>query len=494
MKSIIRSAWFWVSLVTLLGAVLRLYHLGYKSLWLDEAVIYLNSLGGVQEILEKNAIHNSAPPAFTFLIHGMIWIGKEEFWLRLPSCLAGILCIPIAYGVFRRYAGRWSSISGCLLLAVAPAQIRYSQEVREYSLVVLLTLVMVFWIIQYLHSRRDRHLVLFSLTAAIAVLFQYGLSLVTAVLCGMLILNLRKDGKKGIARFTLSLVPILLAVVWVILFSLRHQYQAGGFASTSYLSDAYFSGDMGQLIPFVINNTESILRFAFNAEYKLLLLFLVLLGVISSCTQKQGVPLQLTTGLFAITLLAGLLSLYPYTGQRQTIFLTVPLYLMASIGLSYFETRRLLPALCLLVGLFVFYGLRDSVAYLQAESSQNIKPVQKILNHRYWPDDRIYVSPGSIPAFIYYFSPLSGRSVFSLDYYNRPAKMDPVELAESLAAQPGRVWLLFFHYKQEQLTELIEMIQKTREVERFSPPQEYVQFYLVKDRNPDTDSDPDLEK
>ena len=81
-----------------------------------------------------------------------------------------------------------------------------------------------------------------------------------------------------------------------------------------------------------------------------------------------------------------------------------------------------------------------------------------------------------------------------MDYYNRPAKMDPVELAESLAAQPGRVWLLFFHYKQEQLTELIEMIQKTREVERFSPQEEYVQFYLVKDRNPDTDSDPDLEK
>src|SRR5579862_6147360 len=90
--------------IILLGACLRLYHLGFKSLWLDEAVLYWISRGDWASIIAQNASQNSAPLTFALLLHAVsCWWGESESALRLISCVAGIASIPALYFLGRQF-------------------------------------------------------------------------------------------------------------------------------------------------------------------------------------------------------------------------------------------------------------------------------------------------------------------------------------------------------------------------------------------------------
>jgi len=479
MKELFRKPLFYVVIITLLGAFLRLYHLGFKSLWFDELVIYSNSLGSISEIVQKNALRNSAPPTFTFLVHFISYLGHSEFWLRLPSCIAGILAIPVGYLAFKRHAGQLGAVFGCLLLAIAHIQIKYSQEVREYSFVVLFALLLCYFTIEAIHKKDLKHFLLFTMTASISILFQYGLALVVTVLSGIIFAYLVKDGKRKLGWFVLSYIPVVLSVVLVYFTSLRYQYQPGGFASSTYLSSSYFRGDIAHLPVFFIYNTEAIFRFSFSTKCESVLSLLCVLGCFYCVTQKQYFPPLMLFGLFGFIFLASVFSLYPYDGTRQAIFLTVPLYLIASIGMCYFERKNLHPAISILFGIFIIYGGMAAAGDSQKESPENMKPVVKILKDQFRSDDQIFVSPGSAPAFQYYLNSLSDHLVRPGNSCNNQDKTVFTEHIESITVYPGRVWLLFTHYTQKDVDSFIDIIQKKRSIRLVSPPDDYAKLYLV---------------
>ena len=231
MKRLLRQPLLSVLLITLLGAALRLHHLGAKSLWIDEAVIYLNAQGSLSDILEKNACENSAPATFTLLVRAVMLLGNSPFWLRLPSCLAGIVSIPLAYACFRKFTGRSGALLGCLLAATAPTQVLYAQQVREYSIAVLLTLGLLYWFADCMRRQDRRSFLWFSLTAAAAVLFQYGMVFVIGGLLLSLIVRLARTDKKRLGVLAVCLLPVAAAVGVVYVTALRYQFQQGGLRS-----------------------------------------------------------------------------------------------------------------------------------------------------------------------------------------------------------------------------------------------------------------------
>jgi hypothetical protein len=486
MKHIFRRPLLYVVMITLLGAFLRIYHLGFKTLWYDELVIYANSLGSISEIVQKNAIGNSAPPTFTFLVHFISYLGHSEFWLRLPSCIAGILAIPAGYFAFKRYAGKMGAIFGCLLLAVAHTQVRYSQEVREYSFVVLFTILLFYFTTRAIYEKEMKQFFLFGITAAISILFQYGLALVVAVLSGIIFGYLVKDARRKIWWFVLSYIPVVLSVVLVYFISLRYQYQPRGFASSSYLSGSYFGWDIASLPAFFIYNTEAIFRYAFDGKCEALLLLLCVLGCFHCIKQKQYLALLMLYGPFGVIFIAGVLSLYPYDGTRQVIFLSVPLYLICSTGMHYLEKNNYHLVIGVLSGIFIIYGGMDSLCHAQKESPENTKSIVKILKDQFRSGDQIFASPGSAPAFRYYLNWLSGHVVHQPDCYSKQGKTaltEPVDPVEPIITCPGRVWLVFTHYVKEDADSFVDIIQKKRDVRLVSAPDDYAKLYLVTDED-----------
>jgi mannosyltransferase len=144
----LRSEAFWLLALTLLGALLRLWMLGSKGLWYDEASTALMARAAPGQIIQ---FHWDAafehPPVWILLMH--FWskiFGQGEAALRLPSALAGALATPMAWQVARTAwpGDRVTRLAAAGLVATAPVLILYAQEARMYSLVAVLALVSVY--------------------------------------------------------------------------------------------------------------------------------------------------------------------------------------------------------------------------------------------------------------------------------------------------------------------------------------------------------------
>jgi uncharacterized membrane protein len=131
----------------LLGAVLRFYGLGFQSLWSGELASWDISTRETISQVVGSVRSDDHPPLYFLILRFTQWIfGDSEWALRLPSVLAGWLCIPAIYFLGKRLYSEREGIIAALFLAVFWAPIYYSQEARVYSMLILLSILTTyFW-------------------------------------------------------------------------------------------------------------------------------------------------------------------------------------------------------------------------------------------------------------------------------------------------------------------------------------------------------------
>ena len=123
--------------VIAIGAALRLATLGSQSFWFDEAQLAHEaslSFGGLWHTI---GAQETSPPLY-FVI-AWVWgqvLGNGEVALRSLSALLGIATIPLAAAAARELVGRSAGLLAALLVACSPFLIWYSQEAREYALLI----------------------------------------------------------------------------------------------------------------------------------------------------------------------------------------------------------------------------------------------------------------------------------------------------------------------------------------------------------------------
>jgi 4-amino-4-deoxy-L-arabinose transferase-like glycosyltransferase len=122
--------------VTLLGAFVRLVDLGWQSLWVDEYLWTVTaSMKSIAAIVHRP---DGYPPTVALLFRALQRAGLgADWWLRLPSALAGALSVPALYAVGRRLAGPATALLAAGLLAINPMAVWYSQEAGAYAMAML---------------------------------------------------------------------------------------------------------------------------------------------------------------------------------------------------------------------------------------------------------------------------------------------------------------------------------------------------------------------
>lgn len=132
-----------------LGIVLRLrVYLANRSLWLDEAMLALNLAGrDLAALLSKPlAHHQGAPPGFlTVEKLAITALGNHELAFRLLPMLAGTLGLLVFYLAARRVLAGLPLVLATALLACGPLPLYYSAEVKQYSVDLLATSV-ILWL------------------------------------------------------------------------------------------------------------------------------------------------------------------------------------------------------------------------------------------------------------------------------------------------------------------------------------------------------------
>lgn len=125
----------WLTILTVVGAVLRILYLGRWSLEGDEIFTLRDSIV---------APHlSNARPLIYFLNYHLIrpWIHLDELGLRILPAFFGILAIPATYFVVRRLLGTRAGLFAALLVTFSSLHVYHSQSARYWSLVFLLSLI-----------------------------------------------------------------------------------------------------------------------------------------------------------------------------------------------------------------------------------------------------------------------------------------------------------------------------------------------------------------
>jgi len=123
--------------ITALGGFLRIYQIGSKGLWLDEAFSVWMGWQPVKEMLGWLIRIDQHPPLYYLMLHFWMRLGDDPATVRALSALCGTLTIPVLYLLGRRLADAKVGLLAALLLAISPFHVRLAQEARMYTLLAL---------------------------------------------------------------------------------------------------------------------------------------------------------------------------------------------------------------------------------------------------------------------------------------------------------------------------------------------------------------------
>ena len=165
-------------LVTLAGTLLRLFHLGSKSLWMDEAASIALARMPWHQFAWVWWREEGNMTAYYLLLRPWLHIGQTEAWVRLLSVLFGVAAIPAIFFLARRLMGTKVAIIAGVFLAVNPAHVYYSQEARSYSMLVFLAILSCLYFVRAMETRRSVDWMLWALFSIVAVYTHYFAALV----------------------------------------------------------------------------------------------------------------------------------------------------------------------------------------------------------------------------------------------------------------------------------------------------------------------------
>ncbi len=176
-----KKTWFLLLLILIIAFLLRFYGLTHKSLWLDEANGIRIAEKSFSEIITELK-SDVSPPLHYFLLH--LWMkifGKGEFSVRLFVAIFGFLLIPAIYYMGSSLFNRKTGLISALIGAIGEFHVRYSQEVRMYSMLALLGLLSLYFLYKALNTDKISSWVLYIITTILTVYtHNYGLFIAIA--------------------------------------------------------------------------------------------------------------------------------------------------------------------------------------------------------------------------------------------------------------------------------------------------------------------------
>jgi mannosyltransferase len=162
-----------------LATATALLLLGRKSFWLDESYSFVAAHRELTDLLRLVVHDESNMSPYYLALHFWISVGRSEAWLRLLSVLPAIAAVPLFALLVRSLAGRRAAVLAGFGLALNPMHVRYAQEARGYSLLVLCVVASTLIFVRAVLRPRPQLLIAWAVLCAAAAYVHYFAILVT---------------------------------------------------------------------------------------------------------------------------------------------------------------------------------------------------------------------------------------------------------------------------------------------------------------------------
>jgi mannosyltransferase len=332
----VRKSWAPLALgiVMVLGGALRFSGLGAQSLWSDElASWYFSRADGVFQVV-SNVREDIHPPGYFVILHfAQGAFGDSEWALRLPSAIAGWLCIPAIFLLGRRIYSEREGLIAALLVAVSWAGIYFSQETRSYSILILLSIVTTYlWWGMMRGLREERRLpaaetILYVLAAILCAYVHYfGALLIFLQGAALVVLAFR-----AFLKIALVYVPVSLAyALWLpgMAYQMRNSTAQG-----AWIGDATLSTFANYTL-FIFGRSEWL---ALTAAALCVPLFVLAFDFFQRRREKKDAPFP--TGLLLLAWFVGPF-LVGYVLSQSSIQLLTHKNLLVSLPAAYLLVAR----------------------------------------------------------------------------------------------------------------------------------------------------------
>jgi Dolichyl-phosphate-mannose-protein mannosyltransferase len=168
--------------IVLLAVVVRLAGLGDR-LSEDEGFSWLvASAPSVDVFLDRLAAYENTPPLFYALLAPLPL--DDEVWLRLPSLLASVACVPVLYLAVKPLLGTRAALLSALGLAVAPYAVNWSNFSRGFMVANLGLLIALWAVVRLGGDGNRRWWWIYAGGAVLAMYSEYDALLFLAALIG----------------------------------------------------------------------------------------------------------------------------------------------------------------------------------------------------------------------------------------------------------------------------------------------------------------------
>ena len=231
-----------VSIATGVAVVTSLTRLGSQPLSWDEAVT-ANAGHRSWTALWTLLGHTDAPlGAYYAVMHvwiaglGVVGVRADEFWLRLPSAVAGVGTVALTALLGARMYGPLLGATSGSLLALHPLFVFYAHDARPYAFVTLLTTAATVVLLRVLRTPDARYLAGYAALAVLALAMQVlAAALVLAVHAGVAAVRGRHR-----VRLLMAIGIPLAAAVPLVLVSRRQSAEVGWISRLSPVSVGSF--------------------------------------------------------------------------------------------------------------------------------------------------------------------------------------------------------------------------------------------------------------
>ncbi len=471
--------------ILLLALLLRVIRLDFQPLWWDEGYSVFFATRDFLTMLARTAVDIHPPLYYALLQLWIPLVGKSDLTLRLLSVLIGLATVPLLFAVGRSLFGLRTGLLSALLLALSPLHVYYSQEVRMYGLVALLSLGSIALQLKLLEEQGDTPSlptwIAYVLVTAAALYTQYftGLLVVAEVVVALFWLFVPGGVHLPSARAR-RLRPWLFAWAGVLLLYLPWLAYAGPKLYT-YVTAKVGIEQYAPLDPLTFLAHHLI---AFSAGHLSKWTWLGLGAVVPCGLVVSGLAIQyrkragaesenpahdkrhktstsLLVYVFVSLLIGWLVNLrapfHPFGFERTLLFVLPPFLLLAALGLDAFLKARPRVALSAL-GLVVVLSAASLLDFYSVPRYENedYRPLIAEIADMAQPGDTVLAPyPWQIGYLESYYrgNPINIIEVPSEEWIGNPADMD--RALELLRRSSPRVWLLAYQTKGRQLEDQI---------------------------------------
>ena len=162
------------------GSFFRVYGLGERNLWTDEAWVALAATQPTPAAVLQEG--KSTPPLYLLTVWGMVQVlGRSETALRLTSCLLGLGTLLLFWPLAQALLPPWRALTAFALASVSHRLVYFSKELKQYSADIFFA-VLVFWLVErQLHRQGRGGWLLFTVLLALGLGYSHPLVFILPV-------------------------------------------------------------------------------------------------------------------------------------------------------------------------------------------------------------------------------------------------------------------------------------------------------------------------